>query len=1176
MSAMSLRGCWCRCLLLFCLAFTSPAWANQLFVYDTPGTHSFTVPAGVTSITVEAWGGGGRGGSTTASTSDRAGGGGGGGAYARSTLTVTPGQTYSLDVGAGSSTTSAGGDSAFRNGGTILVRARGGNSAANNSTTGVAGGTAASSTGDVTRSGGTGANGTTSGTDRGGGGGSSAGPNNPGNNGSAATGGVGVTDGGAGGNASTGTGNGAAGTTPGGGGGGAASCGGCGARTGGNGGNGQVRVSYVMADPVGCFNDNFNRASLGADWVTNVTAGSFQPQIITVSGDGRLRMTQAVGNQATAATLQRLLPAADNFVVVEFDYFAYGGSGADGVTIVLSDATVTPRAGSFGGALGYAQRDDGTAGFAGGWLGMGLDEYGNFPVANEGKQGGVSARVLDNVSIRGSGSGTTGYRYLAHSLSLSPQVDNTSTTTPHRYRIEVDSTVAGSAVVRVQRNTGSGLQTILGPHDILALPGQAAVPENFLLSITGSTGGSTNVHEFGSFRLCARHLLEIGDIIDHFELSHPGTGITCAPTAVTVRACLNAACTELFTDPVSVTLSPAGWVGGNTISFSGGTTTAYFQRTTLGSATLGVTTSTPITRPFTQTLCRNGGSAAAANQCQLSVVDAGLIVTVPDLIASRPDTTAQLRAVRASDNAAVCVPAFENVTRPVRFWTDYVDPGASGRPASLQMQVNGSAVATSAAAAATQANIAFGPGGVANMTVTYADAGRMQLNARYDGSAATSDAGLVLTGAGQFVSRPVGLCVQTGGECASGDASCPLFRRAGENFPLTLRAVGWESDADIDLCTGNVATPNFALTNIALSADLVAPGGGDGGSVAPITYNHVAAANGQTQVNVSESEVGVFRFRATPGNYLGGAMGGGFSAPTGRFYPDSFALSMLDVGSLQSQCSISNAFTYTGQPFGWQLQPEVLIEARAVGGTLTRNYTADGFRKLAASDVQRTFPAADTVALGTDANLLALQATSHDGDLLVSAPGQLLYRFSASDEFSFNKTLLARVAPFQPQLAFSLTNVSDSDGVTAPLVPLNFQPTSTGDIRYGHLRLENVYGPETLAALPMPFRLEYWQGSRFVTHTDDGCWAWNSTDVTTTGNHGTVAVGSGTVLSGQGGPLSLLPLGTTGTDELQWTVPLWLQDFWQSTTTLENPEALATFGVFRGHDRVIYWREVTP
>jgi hypothetical protein len=74
----------------------------------------WTVPAGVYSIKIEAWGGGGAGGagSTSGAVGKFASGsGGGGGAYSRKTISVTPGQQININIGAGglgSSTTIGG------------------------------------------------------------------------------------------------------------------------------------------------------------------------------------------------------------------------------------------------------------------------------------------------------------------------------------------------------------------------------------------------------------------------------------------------------------------------------------------------------------------------------------------------------------------------------------------------------------------------------------------------------------------------------------------------------------------------------------------------------------------------------------------------------------------------------------------------------------------------------------------------------------------------------------------------------------------------------------------------------------------------------------------------------------------------------------------------------------
>ena len=221
--------------------FTTGA-ATQV-TFTSSGT--WTAPAGVTSVTVEVWGGGGRGALVDSSYNEKVGGGGGGGAYSMSTITVVPGTNYSYTVGAGATTSAAAGDSYFINTSTVL--AQGGNSAADESSTGATGGPASTGVGTVKYSGGNGANGNTT-SNYGGGGGSSAGTGSNGTNATNATGATAPTGGGNGGNGrSSSSGNGSAGLTPGGGGGGAYRSSGSSLYNGGNGANGQIRLTYTAA-----------------------------------------------------------------------------------------------------------------------------------------------------------------------------------------------------------------------------------------------------------------------------------------------------------------------------------------------------------------------------------------------------------------------------------------------------------------------------------------------------------------------------------------------------------------------------------------------------------------------------------------------------------------------------------------------------------------------------------------------------------------------------------------------------------------------------------------------------------------------------------------------------------------------------------------------------------------
>ncbi len=176
---------------------------------------------------------------------------------------------------------------------------------------------------------------------------------------------------------------------------------------------------------VGCVCDNFGRATLNpstifnSNWLLSTSNGSFGiPKIIN---QGRLRLTDASNDNASAATVPGIFPAAGNYISVEFQQYAYNGSGADGIAVTLSDYSVAPTPGAYGGSLGYAQKT-GINGFAGGWVGVALDEYGNYENNLEGRAVGAptppcAGLCPDSVGIRGSGSGNaataTNYPWLA-------------------------------------------------------------------------------------------------------------------------------------------------------------------------------------------------------------------------------------------------------------------------------------------------------------------------------------------------------------------------------------------------------------------------------------------------------------------------------------------------------------------------------------------------------------------------------------------------------------------------------------------------------------------------------------------------------------------------------------------------------------------------------------------
>ncbi|MGO4822428.1 MULTISPECIES: LamG-like jellyroll fold domain-containing protein [unclassified Flavobacterium] len=318
---------WIQTLSFFLFVILGHAQGQQTF--NTSG--SFTVPTGITSITIETWGAGGKGGTRTTNGGS---GGGGGGAYARKTMTVTPGTAYTVTVGAGSTSNADGGDSWFNNLTTVL--AKGGRSVTENNSSGAAGGDATSCVGDFAFSGGNGANASAS--KSGGGGGSSAGNNTKGVNSLNASGAIAPIGGGNGGNArSVNDGNGTIGSSPGGGGGGAYRVS-SGTRNGGFGANGRVVVTWGPRE-IDVQGNNISIVS--GDLTPDGTDGTdFNSLDISSGAISKTFKILNLGSDILTVN-SILLTGASDFTITNSATFPASISGMNSISITISFDPVT-------------------------------------------------------------------------------------------------------------------------------------------------------------------------------------------------------------------------------------------------------------------------------------------------------------------------------------------------------------------------------------------------------------------------------------------------------------------------------------------------------------------------------------------------------------------------------------------------------------------------------------------------------------------------------------------------------------------------------------------------------------------------------------------------------------------------------------------------------------------
>jgi Bacterial lectin len=205
------------------------------------------------------------------------------------------------------------------------------------------------------------------------------------------------------------------------------------------------------------------------------------------AGKGVLRLTGNNRDEAGYVLYTKPI-AASHGLSISFDMYQYHATtrpGADGIGFILVDGAASPgTAGSPGGNLGYK-------GLAGGYLGVGFDEFGNF--ASRLLWGsGVSGKAPNSISIRGAQS--AGYpliRLINASRSLASDTARSRAVARHHVLI----TISTAGLITVQVSDGAKVVGRVAGLDLDKTPDQPKLPPTVKFAFTASTGWNTNVHE---------------------------------------------------------------------------------------------------------------------------------------------------------------------------------------------------------------------------------------------------------------------------------------------------------------------------------------------------------------------------------------------------------------------------------------------------------------------------------------------------------------------------------------------------------------------------------------------------------------------------------------------------------------------------------------------------------
>lgn len=385
----------------------------------------------------------------------------------------------------------------------------------------------------------------------------------------------------------------------------------------------------------------------------NSTIGTLRSCPVTdPSGAGKLRLTNTATFVEGGLFGASSVPTSQG-LHISFNTYQYGGTHADGMALVL--AAVNPTAptapanlGQPGGALGYTPASGSLVGLSNGYLGIGLDVFGNYSTSSYQGSGctnpsfiSTGARIPGQVVVRGPGAGLVGYCGLnstATSTASPPVALGANTRTASRVPVDVVVNPTAQTIV-----TDNGISATPNTYKVVFTPvgGTARTLQGALPAVpAGLYPSSTWTTAAGIPRqLAFGWVASTGSVTDYHELDEARV-VTFNPVPqLTVAATSYNGPTPQPGDPVNYTVTAGVSAGADEPSPISVTTTVPAGVVAVGAFGAGWVCQAPVGRSVT---CTNS-NGPFLNGTTLSPVSVVAIVTssgvTPALIRSTSVTT---------------------------------------------------------------------------------------------------------------------------------------------------------------------------------------------------------------------------------------------------------------------------------------------------------------------------------------------------------------------------------------------------------------------------------------------------------------------------------------------------------------------------------------------------------